>query len=51
MKSREGYEKLGLGYKKFLNSDDFFGAIYEAYGAKFFQKEKAESGLRNLLEG
>lgn len=50
MKSREGYEKIGVGYKKFLGSDDFFAAIYEAYGAKFFKKEKPGSGLLNLLE-
>lgn len=24
MKSRQSYEKLGLVYKKFINSDDFF---------------------------
>lgn len=49
MKSREGYEKLNIGYKKFLSSDYFFGGVYEAYGAKFFKKEKAGSGLLNLL--
>jgi hypothetical protein len=47
MKSRECFEKIGLGYKKFLEADPFFGDIYEAYGIKYFNNQK--KGSRGLL--
>lgn len=50
MKSRESYEKIGLGYRKFLDSDDFFESMYDEYGVKFFKKEKGNAGLLNLLQ-
>lgn len=50
MRSREAYEKIGLGYRRFLDSDDFFESAYDAYGVKFFNKEKGSSGLLSLLE-
>lgn len=50
LKSREGYEKLALGYRKFLDSDPFFEGIYEAYGVKYFNKQKGGNGLLGLLE-
>ncbi len=28
MKSRESYEKIGLSYRKFLDSDSFFDWVY-----------------------
>lgn len=40
MKSRECYEKIGTGYKKFLETDSFFGDMYEAYGMKYFNTQK-----------
>lgn len=50
MGSRESYEKIGLGYKKFLDSDEFFESMYDNYGVKFFRKERGNSGLLNLLQ-
>ena len=47
MKSRECFEKIGLGYKKFLEADSFFGEIYEAYGVKYFNNQK--KGARGLI--
>ena len=38
MTSREAYEKIGLSYKRFLESDTFFESLYQAYGVKFFKK-------------
>lgn len=50
MKSRESFEKMGMLYRKFLDSDSFFDKIYESYGMKFFKKGKPGAGLLDLFE-
>ena len=50
MNSRESYEKIGVCYKEFLKSDDFYAEMYEKYGSKYLNKEKQGLGILNLFE-
>lgn len=51
MNSKECFEKIGISYSKFLQSDQFFLFAYQNYGVKYFKKEKKEAqGLLGMLQ-
>ena len=45
MKSREAFNKIGISYRTFLESDSFYSKMYDLYGSKFFKIDKKQAVL------